>query len=53
MPQMAPMSWLYLFITFTMIFIMFNYLNYFVFMKNNTTNKKNMKMSLKSLNWKW
>nr|YP_002265487.1 ATP synthase F0 subunit 8 [Contacyphon sp. BT0012]ACF35072.1 ATP synthase F0 subunit 8 [Contacyphon sp. BT0012] len=53
MPQMAPMSWLYLFITFTMIFIMFNYLNYFVFMKT-TTNKKSMTMkSLKSLNWKW
>nr|AYR05331.1 ATP synthase F0 subunit 8 [Coleoptera sp. ACP-2013] len=52
MPQMAPMNWLTLFIYFTIIFIIFNSLNYFMSLKSNKSlfsksNKKN------SLNWKW
>nr|ARH53717.1 ATP synthase F0 subunit 8 [Anthobium melanocephalum] len=51
MPQMAPMNWLTLFIMFTMIFLLFNSLNYFSFKyntKDNNLNKKTFK-----LNWKW
>nr|YP_009185895.1 ATP synthase F0 subunit 8 [Olophrum piceum]ALO70802.1 ATP synthase F0 subunit 8 [Olophrum piceum] len=51
MPQMAPMNWLMLFIMFTMIFLLFNSLNYFSFkynMNNNIFKKKTYKM-----NWKW
>nr|YP_009918990.1 ATP synthase F0 subunit 8 [Elodes minuta]YP_010385129.1 ATP synthase F0 subunit 8 [Elodes marginata]ARH53847.1 ATP synthase F0 subunit 8 [Elodes minuta]QMP96570.1 ATP synthase F0 subunit 8 [Elodes minuta]UPL65139.1 ATP synthase F0 subunit 8 [Elodes marginata] len=52
MPQMAPMNWLTLFIMFTIIFIMFNSLNYFTYLK--TTPKTNNKTLLsKTLNWKW
>nr|YP_009441711.1 ATP synthase F0 subunit 8 [Amphizoa insolens]AOY39243.1 ATP synthase F0 subunit 8 [Amphizoa insolens] len=52
MPQMAPMNWLILFFLFIMIFLLFNFLNYFKFMiKNN--NNLNKKFSIKNLNWKW
>nr|ARH54588.1 ATP synthase F0 subunit 8 [Pogonus iridipennis] len=53
MPQMAPMSWIFLYIMFTMIFLMFNFLNYYLFLiKNNEmTELKNFKN--KMLNWKW
>nr|QEL51265.1 ATP synthase F0 subunit 8 [Philonthus decorus] len=51
MPQMAPMNWLTLFILFTIIFLMFNVMNYFSFkypVKKFTTKKKTNK-----INWKW
>nr|YP_010183486.1 ATP synthase F0 subunit 8 [Curtos fulvocapitalis]QVG61302.1 ATP synthase F0 subunit 8 [Curtos fulvocapitalis] len=52
MPQMAPLFWMNLFITFIMIFIMFNILNYFslIYYKNKNINfsKKN-----KITFWKW
>nr|YP_010238968.1 ATP synthase F0 subunit 8 [Megalinus hunanensis]QTE20683.1 ATP synthase F0 subunit 8 [Megalinus hunanensis] len=51
MPQMAPLSWLTLFIYFTMIFLMFNSMNYFSYkysIKSNLNIKKN-----KNFNWKW
>nr|ANJ70260.1 ATP synthase F0 subunit 8 [Hydroporus discretus] len=52
MPQMAPMNWLILYIFFSLTFIMFNFLNYYLFLinkKNNNTNK----LLKKSFNWKW
>nr|WEG23127.1 ATP synthase F0 subunit 8 [Siphona sp. 1 HNL-2023a] len=54
MPQMAPINWLSLFISFSLIFIMFNIMNYF-FM-NSTSPKSNLIYKLNmmnSLNWKW
>nr|YP_010947528.1 ATP synthase F0 subunit 8 [Hesperus amabilis]WGO76431.1 ATP synthase F0 subunit 8 [Hesperus amabilis] len=51
MPQMAPMNWLILFFMFTMIFLLFNCLNYFIFkypVKSKSLNKKSSK-----INWKW
>nr|AML25539.1 ATP synthase F0 subunit 8 [Staphylinidae sp. BMNH 1274704] len=51
MPQMAPLNWLMLFIMFIIIFMMFNFINYYSFMylsKKNKFIKKNFK-----LNWKW
>nr|YP_009995314.1 ATP synthase F0 subunit 8 [Ochthebius atriceps]QNP09717.1 ATP synthase F0 subunit 8 [Ochthebius atriceps] len=51
MPQMAPMNWIMLFLMFTMIFLIFNSLNYFSFkylpLNKSFTNKMN------KLNWKW
>nr|QNP10074.1 ATP synthase F0 subunit 8 [Ochthebius perpusillus] len=52
MPQMAPMNWMMLFFMFTMIFLMFNTLNYFSF-KYIPIQKTNNKKNLKKLNWKW
>nr|ARH53821.1 ATP synthase F0 subunit 8 [Elaphrus cupreus] len=52
MPQMAPMNWLLLYFMFTIIFLMFNFLNYYLYLIKNTSNniKKNIN---KTLNWKW
>nr|AMW67972.1 ATP synthase F0 subunit 8 [Balmes birmanus] len=52
MPQMSPLSWWLLFIYFIILLIMFNIMNYYIFMYNSpnkslTTFKKN------SLIWKW
>nr|UYG49029.1 ATP synthase F0 subunit 8 [Abscondita chinensis] len=51
MPQMAPLSWLNLFILFIFIFLMFNMMNYFslMYQKKNTNNKK----MLKNIIFKW
>nr|YP_009185830.1 ATP synthase F0 subunit 8 [Euryusa optabilis]ALO70561.1 ATP synthase F0 subunit 8 [Euryusa optabilis] len=51
MPQMAPMSWLNLFIMFTITFLIFNSLNYFSFLYPPKSMKL-MKMLTKN-NWKW
>nr|UYO78885.1 ATP synthase F0 subunit 8 [Pygoluciola sp. 1 XHF-2022a] len=51
MPQMAPLSWLNLFIYFIVVFMMFNTMNYFSFMYKNTNYKK--KSSKKYILWKW
>nr|ALO76268.1 ATP synthase F0 subunit 8 [Leucocelis sp. LEU01] len=51
MPQMAPLSWLTLFIIFCITFILFNVLNYYCFLYPvKTTLPK--KTTLK-INWKW
>nr|YP_009694374.1 ATP synthase F0 subunit 8 [Carabus granulatus]QEI26034.1 ATP synthase F0 subunit 8 [Carabus granulatus] len=54
MPQMAPMNWLFLYFMFTIIFLMFNFLNYYLYLIKNTNNYtlKNNYMK-KILNWKW
>nr|QRW36413.1 ATP synthase F0 subunit 8 [Sanfilippodytes vilis] len=52
MPQMAPMNWLILYIFFSIIFIMFNFINYYMFISESKLNNIN-KIMLKSLNWKW
>nr|ALO70516.1 ATP synthase F0 subunit 8 [Dexiogyia corticina] len=52
MPQMAPMNWLTLFFYFSVLFILFNFLNYFSFMysaKKLVSKKSNNYTN----NWKW
>nr|YP_010035482.1 ATP synthase F0 subunit 8 [Melanotus cribricollis]QQQ88074.1 ATP synthase F0 subunit 8 [Melanotus cribricollis] len=51
MPQMAPLSWINLFIIFIMTFMILNSLNYFSFIYNNKTIKKTS--TIKTINWKW
>nr|ARH54120.1 ATP synthase F0 subunit 8 [Brachyta interrogationis] len=51
MPQMAPLNWLTLFLFFIIIFLIFNSLNYFIFLY-----KIKSKISSKNkilFNWKW
>nr|AYW52378.1 ATP synthase F0 subunit 8 [Staphylininae sp. 1 ACP-2013] len=48
---MAPMNWLILFIMFTIIFLIFNSLNYFSF-KYPIKSKNQSKIENK-INWKW
>nr|WGU15868.1 ATP synthase F0 subunit 8 [Clephydroneura sp.] len=52
MPQMAPISWLMLMITFFTTMIMFNSMNYFSFIKQPSKTYKKMLVT-KSFNWKW
>nr|ALO77196.1 ATP synthase F0 subunit 8 [Alleculinae sp. ALL01] len=51
MPQMAPLSWLTLMITFSLILIMFNVVNYYSLMYNIKTKK--IEMTQKEKTWKW
>nr|YP_009630383.1 ATP synthase F0 subunit 8 [Neuroperla schedingi]QBP33899.1 ATP synthase F0 subunit 8 [Neuroperla schedingi] len=52
MPQMAPISWLFLFITFSIILITFNAMNYFSFLpKSPEMTQKSIKQN--PMNWKW
>nr|YP_010191935.1 ATP synthase F0 subunit 8 [Tanypus punctipennis]QZM06604.1 ATP synthase F0 subunit 8 [Tanypus punctipennis] len=56
MPQMAPISWLILFMVFSMTLVLFNILNYYSFLpKTPTTSDEKTKNNIKlnSLNWKW
>nr|AVN68345.1 ATP synthase F0 subunit 8 [Euphyllodromia sp. Z257] len=52
MPQMMPMSWLMLFIYFSILIIMFNYLNYYIQIKYPSKTIFNMKL-MKVMKWKW
>nr|QIV24799.1 ATP synthase F0 subunit 8 [Xixuthrus sp. ANIC_25-067096] len=51
MPQMAPLNWLILAILFTLIFLIFNVLNYFVF-KYEIKSFKTIKTPI-TITWKW
>uniref|UniRef100_A0AAU7YUU2 ATP synthase complex subunit 8 n=1 Tax=Hepialus lagii (nomen nudum) TaxID=3140519 RepID=A0AAU7YUU2_9NEOP len=53
MPQMYPLNWIMLFIYFILIFILFNILNYYIYMYKS--NNLNNKLFFKNINltWKW
>nr|YP_010710213.1 ATP synthase F0 subunit 8 [Dyscolus oreas]WCS91654.1 ATP synthase F0 subunit 8 [Dyscolus oreas]WCS91667.1 ATP synthase F0 subunit 8 [Dyscolus oreas] len=53
MPQMAPMNWLFLYLMFTFIFFLFNFLNYYMFLIKNIKGNLNNNFTKKFLNWKW
>nr|QRW36387.1 ATP synthase F0 subunit 8 [Nebrioporus cooperi] len=52
MPQMAPMNWISLNIFFSLMFILFNFVNYYLFL-TNSKNKKIYKINNKMMSWKW
>nr|AND95997.1 ATP synthase F0 subunit 8 [Onthophagus tricornis] len=52
MPQMAPINWLFLLIYFSLIFLIFNSLNYYSFNYFNTKILSFKKKKI-NLNWKW
>nr|AND96619.1 ATP synthase F0 subunit 8 [Euoniticellus intermedius] len=51
MPQMAPINWLMLLIYFSLIFMIFNSLNYYAF--NYLIKKQSFFKKKNILNWKW
>nr|QLY89475.1 ATP synthase F0 subunit 8 [Limnia unguicornis] len=53
MPQMAPISWLILFIVFSMVFFLFNSLNYFSVVLFPHTSSSLKTLHLLPMNWKW
>nr|QZK22237.1 ATP synthase F0 subunit 8 [Amitermes deplanatus]QZK22367.1 ATP synthase F0 subunit 8 [Amitermes conformis] len=52
MPQMMPMEWTMLYITFLATFLMFNIMNYFIQSPNMQTKTKKT-ISTYKINWKW
>nr|YP_009740514.1 ATP synthase F0 subunit 8 [Apalacris nigrogeniculata]YP_010703639.1 ATP synthase F0 subunit 8 [Xenocatantops humilis]QID03450.1 ATP synthase F0 subunit 8 [Apalacris nigrogeniculata]WCO86773.1 ATP synthase F0 subunit 8 [Xenocatantops humilis] len=53
MPQMSPMMWLMLFMTFSMIFILFNQMNFFSFKTKFLKKENPCLFKKKELAWKW
>nr|YP_010321741.1 ATP synthase F0 subunit 8 [Asiagomphus coreanus]UKO32835.1 ATP synthase F0 subunit 8 [Asiagomphus coreanus] len=53
MPQMAPMSWLLLFLFFTMMLIMFNTMNYYLFIPKIESRKTSATSKILNMSWKW
>nr|APT41498.1 ATP synthase F0 subunit 8 [Trichopygomyia trichopyga] len=53
MPQMAPLMWLSLFIFFLLMYLLFNIMNYFSFMINNSSQENNKMLNKNTFNWKW
>nr|UGS80467.1 ATP synthase F0 subunit 8 [Lachesilla texcocana] len=51
MPQMNPILWLFLFITFTITFLLVNPLIFFS--KNFSSNSSSLNTTFTPLNWKW
>nr|QZK22094.1 ATP synthase F0 subunit 8 [Amitermes sp. QLD_232] len=52
MPQMMPMEWTMLYITFLATFLMFNIMNYFIQSPNKQTKTKKT-INTHKINWKW
>nr|QRN71395.1 ATP synthase F0 subunit 8 [Cantharis plagiata] len=53
MPQMAPLSWLNLFIYFIIIFMIYNSLNYFFFNKSFISQNQKKIIKNQKMTWKW
>nr|WNH42012.1 ATPase subunit 8 [Neoperla schuelei]WNH42013.1 ATPase subunit 8 [Neoperla schuelei] len=53
MPQMAPISWFLLFITFSGTLLMFNFLNYYTFLPASPKATSQQITEQKPLTWKW
>nr|YP_006576020.1 ATP synthase F0 subunit 8 [Sphenophorus sp. BYU-CO246]ACZ58547.1 ATP synthase F0 subunit 8 [Sphenophorus sp. BYU-CO246] len=51
MPQMSPLNWMSLYILFIFVFLIFNIINYFLFLYSPNQNKNFKKKIL--FNWKW
>nr|YP_009351680.1 ATP synthase F0 subunit 8 [Ruptitermes arboreus]AQP30382.1 ATP synthase F0 subunit 8 [Ruptitermes arboreus] len=52
MPQMMPMEWTLLYLTFLMTFLMFNIMNYFT-QSPNWEIKSSKPIHINKMNWKW
>nr|YP_009351602.1 ATP synthase F0 subunit 8 [Hirtitermes hirtiventris]AQP30052.1 ATP synthase F0 subunit 8 [Hirtitermes hirtiventris] len=52
MPQMMPMEWTLLYLTFLTTFLMFNIMNYFA-QSPNMQKKIKESINIKKTNWKW
>nr|AII41673.1 ATP synthase subunit 8 [Pedetontinus luanchuanensis] len=53
MPQMSPLSWLMLFIMFSMTYLSFLIMNYFNKHMPFKSVSKNKNLESQTLNWKW
>nr|YP_010999478.1 ATP synthase F0 subunit 8 [Hetaerina titia]WPM98320.1 ATP synthase F0 subunit 8 [Hetaerina titia] len=52
MPQMAPMSWMMLFVMFSTTLLVMNTVNYYLYYPQMPKFQEKKKQ-IKTLNWKW
>nr|AQP27030.1 ATP synthase F0 subunit 8 [Neocapritermes sp. H TB-2017] len=52
MPQMMPMEWTMLYLTFLATFLMFNIMNYFIQSPTQQAGTKKI-INVNKTNWKW
>nr|YP_009743904.1 ATP synthase F0 subunit 8 [Orecta lycidas]QIE12683.1 ATP synthase F0 subunit 8 [Orecta lycidas] len=53
MPQMMPINWMISFFFFICLFILFNIMNYYIYLNNSNMNKKIFHKNNNHLYWKW
>nr|QLY89970.1 ATP synthase F0 subunit 8 [Sympycnus pulicarius] len=53
MPQMAPLSWLSLYMIFSITLILFCIMNYYIFIPSPLTKTSSKKSSSNNFHWKW
>nr|YP_009433061.1 ATP synthase F0 subunit 8 [Culex usquatissimus]ATD12074.1 ATP synthase F0 subunit 8 [Culex usquatissimus] len=53
MPQMAPISWLALFLVFSITLVIFNVKNYFCVSYSSNQTAQNINIKSFKMNWKW
>nr|YP_010508532.1 ATP synthase F0 subunit 8 [Philophylla fossata]UXG57145.1 ATP synthase F0 subunit 8 [Philophylla fossata] len=53
MPQMAPIGWLSLFIIFSLTFMLFSIMNYFLMIPKSPKSHILKNIFNTSFNWKW
>nr|YP_003208278.1 ATP synthase F0 subunit 8 [Diatraea saccharalis]ACI31818.1 ATP synthase F0 subunit 8 [Diatraea saccharalis] len=53
MPQMMPINWLISFFFFLCIFMLFNILNYYIYINKNNNKFTKNNINNKNFLWKW
>nr|UPU95834.1 ATP synthase F0 subunit 8 [Monochroa sp.] len=53
MPQMMPINWMISFFFFIIIFIIFNIMNYYIFLYKNNIKNNFSSTPIKNQIWKW
>uniref|UniRef100_UPI0030FE5577 ATP synthase F0 subunit 8 n=1 Tax=Prodasineura autumnalis TaxID=193254 RepID=UPI0030FE5577 len=53
MPQMAPMSWLTLFMFFSIALMMFSIMNYYSYLPKTEETESLKSLIVNKMNWKW
>nr|UJG45179.1 ATP synthase F0 subunit 8 [Dolichopus brevipennis] len=53
MPQMAPLSWLSLYVVFSITLILFCMVNYYIFVPPAPQKSKSETLAKETFNWKW
>nr|QYC36463.1 ATP synthase F0 subunit 8 [Sympetrum striolatum] len=53
MPQMAPMSWILLFLFFSAMLLMINMINYYLYTPKCSMSTEGQKIMVKTKSWTW
>nr|AVN67594.1 ATP synthase F0 subunit 8 [Anallacta methanoides] len=53
MPQMMPLSWLTLYMFFSMTLLLFSFMNYYSYIPKNYSINNNNNKKMIQMHWKW